>query len=143
MNESRRIKFRRGLSPKFTPGYDALCGLLNPIYAPYCGVRTIAEQDYKYSLGRTQPPLGADFIVTDAQGGESAHNYRCATDWTIWETEKKPIWLMREDPRWREFGEACRAAGLRWGGDFHRPDPGHVELLIEGKWKEVGHLYLG
>jgi peptidoglycan L-alanyl-D-glutamate endopeptidase CwlK len=40
------------------------------------GVRTIAEQDAIYQIGRSKPGK----LVTNARGGQSYHNFGCAVD---------------------------------------------------------------
>jgi hypothetical protein len=129
----RRMKFRKGLHDVYLPVYDSLCQLLGPYWAPYYGVRTIAEQDALYAHGRTAPGL----IVTYAKGGFSPHNYGCATDWTIWDVGGNPIWMKPSDPRWK-YADACEKVGAEWGGDFEFRDCPHNELKLSCGWKKVG-----
>lgn len=128
MNE-RRAKFRKGLSNLYLPIYDVLCNQLPSEWQPCQGLRTIEEQDALYAQGRTLPGN----IVTRAKGGESAHNYGCATDWCIFE-EGKPIWDAR-DKRWKDYEYACAKAGAKWGGIFG--DFPHNELPLTVSWKTV------
>jgi hypothetical protein len=39
------------------------------------GLRTWEEQDQLYAKGRSVPPIGKKFIVTNAKGGQSYHNF--------------------------------------------------------------------
>jgi hypothetical protein len=39
------------------------------------GLRTWQEQDQLYAKGRTVPPIGKAFVVTNAKGGQSYHNF--------------------------------------------------------------------
>ena len=139
-NAERRIKFRQGLSTLYQPVYDALCAALPEEWAPFQGLRTVAAQDLLFAQGRVSPGPK----VTNAKGGQSPHNYGCATDWTIF-VGGQPVWLPRKDPQWAVYVAACIKAGARWGGDwngngvedksdFDRP---HNELSIECAWAQV------
>lgn len=130
----RRSKFRQGLSSLYIPHYDALCGLLGPEWQPYSGFRTFIEQDRLYAQGRqgdTRP------TVTDAKGGESPHNYGCATDWCLWGPDGQPIWPDKASPDWRPYLQAIEKVILRPGSEFM--DYPHNELIIHCSWK---HVYL-
>lgn len=94
-------------------------------YYAISGFRDYAEQDALYEQGRT----AAGARVTNARGGESAHNFGLAVD------------LCRDglidrrglQPDWRPasydmLGRYARAVGLVWGGDFAIPDRPHVQL---------------
>lgn len=136
----RRVRFERGLSSLYLPRYRMLANALPAEWQPYCGVRDFSEQDRLYAQGRTDPGK----IVTRAKGGESGHNYGCASDWTIFQ-DGKPLWLKRDDARWEVYRDACKAAGLRWGGDWNANgvrDPNdtdlfHNELPLTCAWKHV------
>lgn len=129
----RRERFRKGLNKLYLPIYDFLCSNLPQYFQPTCGLRTFQEQDILYSQGRTAPGL----IVTKARGGQSAHNYGCATDWTIFD-DGKPVWDIK-DKRWEEYEFACAKAAAKWGGDFG--DYPHNELALTIPWKEVLLVY--
>lgn len=131
---NRRTRFKVGLSSLYIPYYDKLCALLPEPWQPYSGVRDFPQQDQLYAKGRTQEPLGKGFVVTNAKGGESAHNYGCATDWTIF-IEGKPLWLFPEDPRWEVYISAVKKAGLKPGSEFG--DYAHNELRIDCSWKHI------
>lgn len=135
----RRDFYRKDLHSVYLPIYDALCKDLGPEWQPYYGLRTFAEQDKLYALGRTLPGS----IVTNAQGGESAHNYGCATDWTMWNEDGTPIWMKFENPIVQKFGEIATRVGAQWGGAFHSPDGPHVELHLMVSWKSVKAVALG
>lgn len=125
----RRGRFRKGLHALYLPIYDALCEELAPHWQPYSGWRSIQEQALLFNQGRTSPGK----IVTWKRGGESAHNYGCATDWTLWD-QGKPLW-SDQDPRWSEYKTACEKVGARWGGTFE--DFVHNELRIGVSWKRI------
>ncbi len=133
--ENRREVFSKGLSPLYLPKYEILCENLGVAWQPYYGFRSTKEQDALYAEGRTAP----GHVVTDARGGESPHNYGCGTDWTIWTPEGKPVWMQPKDPRWAEYIDAIKKAGLFWGGDFkgHFQDIDHNELKISVSWTRI------
>ena len=136
MSEARRAKFRQGLHHLYLPIYDALCAELPEDWQPFWGVRTFDEQAQIYAQGRTLP--GA--IVTDAEAGESPHNYGCASDWTLF-VDKKPLWIALNDSRWAAYQHACANVGARWGGQFKHQDRYHNELPINVRWAEIGENY--
>src|SRR5271165_856983 len=125
---------RQGLHPLYAAFYDLLCDALPPEWDPYSGNRSFQEQDKLYAQGRTMRGR----IVTDAPGGESAHNYGCATDWTLWENNL-PIWIEKEDPRWQIFIDAVTKAGLRPGAEFGDVD--HCELKLSVSWTKVFQVF--
>jgi len=91
------------------------------------GLRTWAQQDELYAQGRTAP--GA--IVTNAPGGESAHNFGYAVDavpndpaFPAW----APDWNSR-DARWTTFLENATGCGLAEGAQWRSfPDAPHLYL---------------
>lgn len=130
----RRAHFREGLSSIYLPFYDALCSLLGPEWQPYSGMRDFQAQDALYAKGRTSPPIGIQHRVTKAKGGQSAHNYGCATDWTRFEGETL-LWLKEGDPLWAEYRKNVDRAGLYWGGSFGDVD--HNEVKMACDWPHV------
>ncbi len=78
--------------------------------------RSWEEQAELYAQGRTKP--GA--IVTNAQPGESWHNFRRAFD----------IAFRGEKPYvgpWERVGRLGELIGLAWGGRWKKPDRPHFE----------------
>ena len=74
--------------------------------------RDYESQNALYAQGRTAPGK----IVTNAKGGESWHNFRCAVDVC-------PIVNGKRDwdgshPVWQELGHQGRLAGLEWAGEW-------------------------
>ena len=135
--QQRRINFRVGLNDLYLPYYDALCTNLNAnSWAPYFGLRTFAEQDKLYAQGRTTPGP----IVTNAQSGQSPHEYGCATDWAFFDGGVL-IWLQASDPRWDEYFKAIALSKLVAGVHFSHPDTDHNELAIADSWLEVQKAY--
>jgi hypothetical protein len=140
-NEQRRAKIRQGLSSLYVKHYDALCGLLPPEWAPYQGLRSIEVQAQLWKQGRVTPGPK----ITNAKPGQSPHNYGCASDWTIFE-DGKPVWMTKDDPRWRVYANAIEKVGLRWGADWNMNgkidderflDLPHNELPIDCSWTHV------
>lgn len=104
-------------------------------------VRTKAQQQALYALGRTVPGK----IVTYANGtpkpqgtGVSNHQawpdgYGHAVDCTF--VVDLDADGDMDDPTWDEqrpwalYGALAKWQGLAWGGDWQRPDKPHVELL--------------
>lgn len=135
---NNRDKVRTGLAPIYLPIYDALCSRLGSEWAPFYGFRSFELQDALFAVGRTTPGT----IITNARGGESAHNYGCASDWTVWAEDGEPIWLKPTDTKWKEFDDACIAARGQWGGLFKNPDCPHVQLQLKVAWKEVRGVFV-
>lgn len=93
----------------------------------YCTLRLDAEQDALYAIGRTLPGR----IVTNARGGESAHNYGLALDGA-------PLIHGRiawdDHPHWALYGKVAMDCGLEWAGAPSYPfkEMPHVQLA---DWK--------
>lgn len=140
MSLERRVTFRAGLSSLYLPYYDALCLALGPEWQPYMGLRSFSQQDALWKQGRQVPgpnptdkhPLGG--VVTNARGGESAHNYGCGTDWAYFQ-DGVLQWITKDSPHWKVFQAAVEGVGLRWGGEFGDVD--HAEIKISCDWKHV------
>ncbi len=134
MNRSERIEFfSKDLYPLFLIRYRALFKTLGPEWMPYFGMRDLVTQQHLYAQGRTAPGK----IVTNAQFGESAHNFGCAVDLTLF---KSGIPVYEHD-RWNELAEACKLSGLEWGGNFKSlPDKPHVQLPLRVSWKNIGEI---
>lgn len=69
--------------------------------------RSIDEQNELYAQGRTKPGK----IVTNAKGGESFHNWRCAFDVVFVAGNT----VTYEGP-WDTVGKVGEILGLEWGG---------------------------
>jgi peptidoglycan L-alanyl-D-glutamate endopeptidase CwlK len=72
------------------------------------------SQNALYAQGRTEPGN----IVTNAKGGQSFHNYRCAVD-VVPIVNGKPCWDSNH-PIWQKVGNYGKLAGLEWAGDWIR-----------------------
>lgn len=74
--------------------------------------RDLESQNALYAQGRTAPGR----IVTNAKGGQSFHNYRCAVD-VVPLINGKPNWDV-SDPVWKKLGKLGKDSGLEWAGDW-------------------------
>lgn len=76
-----------------------------------CTYRSKEEQDALYAQGRTN----AGAIVTNAKGGQSYHNWRCAFD-IVPLVNGKTVW--NDDALWAKLGQLGTSVGLEWGGSW-------------------------
>jgi len=98
----------------------------------YFTLRTFAEQEVLYAIGRTEPGK----IKTNARGGESYHNYGLAFDFAIDPSGPGIEWASGVDinddkiPDYRQIGEIGEDFGLQWGGRFKsiKGDYGHLQF---------------
>jgi peptidoglycan L-alanyl-D-glutamate endopeptidase CwlK len=76
-------------------------------------LRTAAEQDALYAQGRTAPGK----IVTNAQGGDSWHQWGLAYD-VVPLRAGKPVWGTRgeDGALWARVGLLGEQCGLEWAG---------------------------
>lgn len=81
------------------------------------GLRTWEEQDALYAKGRTVAPIGKKFIVTNAKGGQSYHNFGLAFDIVVLDALGKFDWNDKH-PGWAAAAKAGKSLGLEWGGDW-------------------------
>lgn len=70
------------------------------------------SQNALYAQGRTK----AGKIVTNAKGGDSFHNYRCAID-VVPLINGKPEWNTNAAV-WQTVAKLGKQAGLEWAGDW-------------------------
>ena len=109
-------------------------------------LRTVAEQNELYAQGRTKlfdvngKRLGK---VTNANGGQSIHNYGLALDIVLLVDNKTASWDMVTDfdkdgkSDWMEVINIFKEAGWVWGGDWKSiKDAPHVEKTFGLTWKE-------
>lgn len=141
----RWAKFRLGLHPLFIGVYDFFEENLPSQWAPYYGVRSDEEQLNLFAIGRVLDARGNVVsedrrkIVTNSRPGDSAHQYGCAKDLTIFDDRAKPIWDHKE---WPILGQLADKCGAVWGGSFKSiTDKPHVELAIRVPWRKVGDIY--
>lgn len=101
------------------------------------GLRTWAEQDQLYTIGR-RGKVG-EKIVTNAKGGQSLHNFGLAVDIVLlkdtngdgtfdsasWETNVDFDGDGKAD--WREVVDIFKMYGWEWGGDWRFKDLPHFQ----------------
>ncbi|QOS81949.1 M15 family metallopeptidase [Paenibacillus sp. JNUCC31] len=95
------------------------------------GYRSMEEQDALYNQGRSS----AGSIVTNAQGGDSYHNYGLAIDFALRTPEGDVVWDMDRDDNgngqadWMEVVDLAKELGFTWGGDWANfPDYPHLQM---------------
>ncbi len=81
------------------------------------GLRTWEEQDALYAKGRTVPPIGRQFVVSNARGGQSWHNFGLAFDIVVLDAVGKSDWDTSH-PGWARAAQLGKSVGLEWGGDW-------------------------
>jgi len=106
-------------------------------------LRTIEEQNYLYSQGRTR----SGSIITNAKGGQSIHNYGLAFDIVILLDEdkngtfEKAVW---NGTHFNFVVKELKALGFEWGGDWKFKDAPHFQYKKENgtsyKWQELKSL---
>ena len=130
------MKRLEGLQPDFREKIGTLLTNLacNSIYVcVVCGLRTIAEQDKLYDQGRSA--IGS--IVTNAKGGQSAHNFGSAVDLCPLGDNGELNWS--DNNGFKAIGEEAEKLGLVWGGHFKSiMDKPHIE---SSNWKELQQLW--
>jgi len=111
LNQQTRIRAEEFLSKCKDQGLNILI---------YCTYRSPEEQDELYAQGRTKPGK----IITNAQGGESLHNHRCAFDFVPL-VFGKPAW--NNSALYLKAGTIAESVGLEWSGRW------------KGKLRETAH----
>ena len=77
--------------------------------------RDFESQDALYTIGRSLDSANRR-PVTQAKGGQSWHNFKCAWD-VVPVLHGKPVWDER-DPLWKEVIMAGKDAGAEAGADW-------------------------
>jgi len=103
------------------------------------GRRTMDEQAALYAKGRTSP----GGIVTNAQPGDSAHNFGLAFDFAFGDAIGRPTWP--KDAPWATVAMIGKKLGLDWGGDWKSfVDQPHFELpswrVARAEYKATGRV---
>lgn len=80
-----------------------------------CAYRDHEAQDALYAQGRTKPGK----TVTNARGGQSLHQWRCAVDVAIVE-HGKCVWddTPQGASAWAKLGRLADEVGLEWAGNW-------------------------
>jgi peptidoglycan LD-endopeptidase CwlK len=124
-SESRLENVMPILADKIRQLADVLAGDEEPIkLVVSAGMRTWVEQNSLYAQGRTHEGK----IVTNAQGGESWHNFGCAVDCEP-EVKDGSIDWDADHPQWQRMEEAGEELGLTSGATWVRlVDAPHFQL---------------
>lgn len=80
----------------------------------YFTFRSNVEQNALYLIGRRG--IVGEKIVTNAKGGESAHNFRAAFD-AVPLKQDGSAWWDAPDYVWKRMGKMAEQVGLDWLGD--------------------------
>lgn len=73
--------------------------------------RSSEEQDRLYAQGRTTPGN----VVTNAKGGSSMHNWKCAIDFA---PVKNGVIPWNDKMLFTKVGQIGKSCGFEWGGDW-------------------------
>ena len=97
------------------------------------GNRTFAEQQRLYDQHNG---------VTNAQAGESWHNYGVAADLVFNDANGGQSWPDGGEytKLWTRLGELAEGNGLEWGGRWNKPDRPHVELHPDRSASDAGSM---
>lgn len=123
LNGSVPIKI--GLFPRVQELRDRFVAIMAAVGYPIIVTdeyRSKEAQDALYEQGRTKPGP----IVTNARGGESLHNFRCAFDVAF----KQGAGISYEGD-FAMLGKVGKILGLEWGGDWSTfPDKPHFQFTL-------------
>jgi peptidoglycan LD-endopeptidase CwlK len=107
------------------------------------GLRTFAEQDALYAIGRSKPGK----IVTRAKSGQSVHNFGFAVDICLiidnkiasWDTAKD--WDNDQTADWYECVKIFAKYGWEWGGNWKTfKDLPHFDKKGYNDWHKLAKL---
>lgn len=97
------------------------------------GFRSYKEQNRLFAQGRTIDGP----VVTQAQGGQSYHNFGLAIDFAIWTPDGRLIWDTGYDGNgngksdWFEVADIAKELGFDWGGDWQGfKDYPHLQMTF-------------
>jgi peptidoglycan LD-endopeptidase CwlK len=110
------------VAPELSRRVSRLAALLSFPIRVTQGLRTYAQQNALYAQGRTLPGN----IVTDAQGGQSAHNFGYAVDVVPVNDDGSIDWNGK-DAKWAEILAKAPQCGLAEGATWRAfPDEPHL-----------------
>ena len=106
-----------------------------------CGYRSAEEQDALYSVGRTRPGK----IVTNAQAGQSAHNYGLAVDIFFLTPDGKADFSSKLYTKLDKLAKAAgiydEGIGMEWSGMWTGSLKETAHWQVKGfnwrKWKKA------
>ena len=121
---SRALSDLHPAAEKLARRFTARCREAGLDVLIYCTLRTAREQNELYAQGRGKPGL----VVTNAKGGQSAHNYGLAFDCCPMRNGKL-VWGSR-DALYDQMGVIGEAVGLEWAGRWKSlPGSRRLQLL--------------
>lgn len=137
-------KFRESAIDAWTKAQAAMPSNVQIIVVQ--GLRTFAESDALYAIGRTIKgentsslhPMGS--IVTKAAAGQSYHNFGLAFDFSM-VTDGKEDYVV--GPHWMQVVEIMEKHGMFWGGNFPEGfhDNPHFENRYGHNWRDLLNLH--
>ena len=80
-------------------------------------LRTVAEQDAYYAKGRTVPPIGKQYTVTNAPGSSNSSYHQWGTAFDFYRADGKGAY-NESDRFFERVGEIGVRLGLEWGGNW-------------------------
>lgn len=97
------------------------------------GYRSFAEQRKLFNQGRT----ASGNVVTNAEPGQSVHNYGLAADFFLTTHDgSAATWTVNKE--WRRVADIAKQLGFRWGGDWKSfPDSPHIDLADGLSWRDL------
>ena len=133
VSEKRLAEVNPDLATRVRAAHDALVAATGNGFRVAQGLRTYAEQDALYDLGRTtttKPDGTPQPIVTNAPGGCSNHNFGCAVDcYPFTVGDAGGLDWNASDAEFKLMVSALEGQGLAWGGDWHSiKDYPHFQL---------------
>lgn len=117
------------LYPQFENALSALLEELlaqGKAYWVISGFRSYQEQNELYARGRDLAKTGK--VVTNARGGQSAHNFGIAADLCLdSHMDRKGLQPDYDPVSYEPLRTLAPKHGLIWGGTWHKPDRPHVQ----------------
>lgn len=120
-----------GVHPKVVMAVQKIITVMDFLGHPMMvtdGVRTLAQQRALFAKGRTAPGkivTYADGVTNKSNHQVKADGYGAAVDMCFL-INGLPAWPDKAP--WRLYGEIAKSQGLKFGGDWKRPDLPHIEL---------------
>ncbi|UOF81429.1 D/-alanyl-D/-alanine carboxypeptidase [Caudoviricetes sp.] len=111
MISSRKLEDLLPIVEQKARQFVANCAAIGITVLIYCTYRDNEAQDDLYASGRTKPGLR----VTNAKGGDSFHNYRCAFDF-VPTVHGKPQW--NDAVAYKKCADIAIALGFEWAGNW-------------------------
>lgn len=97
-----------------------------------CTLRDAEYQNSLYKIGRTvkgqnpKPSKPMGDTVTNAKGGQSMHEYKCAWDFVPLDAKGKADWGNTK--AFEACGKIAQSLGIEWGGSWKFKDMPHCQF---------------